>query len=85
MSRSAARLTGLALMLASDSVRYAGFDQVNGHVGTSTSMTSGWGCCCWGAGMTDTEATETPGPTLRERRARAGHPLAPQLTICVGL
>jgi hypothetical protein len=41
MSRSAARLMELALMLASASVRYAGFDQVNGHVGAATSMTLG--------------------------------------------
>jgi hypothetical protein len=85
MSRSAARLMGQALILASASVRYVDFDQINGHVGAATSMTLGWGSCCWGAGMTDTEATVTPGPTLRERRARAGHPLAPRLTICVGL
>jgi hypothetical protein len=46
MSRSAARLIELALILASASVRYVGFDQINGHVGAATSMTLWWGSCC---------------------------------------
>jgi hypothetical protein len=37
MSRSAARLIELALILASASVRYAGFDQINGQVAAATS------------------------------------------------
>ncbi len=46
MSRSGARLIELALILASASVRYAGFDQIDGQVGGATSMTLGWESCC---------------------------------------
>jgi hypothetical protein len=46
MSRSAARLIELALILASASVRHVGFNQINGHVGAATSTTWGWESCC---------------------------------------